>query len=138
MPTFRAAAALKRTGLGGLLALSALAGAAHAQPPERGRWVWTYGGPEDRGAYRLVGPGVPELVPELRDSRRGRAFVMRNFDFDGDGVISVREARAADRAFLDYAGRDRARFDWEHPHRWDAPPPPPPAAAPAPPPPAYA
>jgi outer membrane protein OmpA-like peptidoglycan-associated protein len=63
----------------------------------------------------LVGPGVRILVPELRETRRGRAFVARNFDFNDDGVLSWREAQAANRAFLGIAGRDRGGFDWDNP-----------------------
>jgi outer membrane protein OmpA-like peptidoglycan-associated protein len=93
-----------------LLAASALAGAASAQD----RWDWSRGGDDDRGAYRLVGPGVGDLVPELRATRRGQAFVLRNFDFNHDGVITHREARQANQAFLGVAGGDRAHFDWDH------------------------
>jgi outer membrane protein OmpA-like peptidoglycan-associated protein len=53
------------------------------------------------------------LYPELRASPRGRAFVMRNFDFDRNGFISPREARAANRAFAEVAGERRDRFDWD-------------------------
>ena len=62
--------------------------------------------------YRLEGRGVPVLYPELRRSARGRAFVMRNFDFNRDGLISPREADAANRAFAAAAGPRRDRFDW--------------------------
>jgi outer membrane protein OmpA-like peptidoglycan-associated protein len=62
--------------------------------------------------YRLEGRGVPILYPELRRSPRGRAFVMRNFDFNRDGFISPREASAANRAFATAAGPRRNRFDW--------------------------
>ena len=75
------------------------------------RWDWTPGG------FRLAGPGVRLLYPELRDDRRGQAFVMRNFDWNRDGLIGPREAEAANRAFLDAAGprfdRGRERFDWD-------------------------
>lgn len=80
-------------------------GAAHAQD----RWDWS-AGPRP---YELVGPGVPMLYPELRNSPRGRAFVMRNFDRNGDGVIGRREAFAANRAFAESAGPRRDRFDWD-------------------------
>lgn len=93
-----------------LLAASALAGATSAQD----RWDWSRGGNDDRGAYRLVGPGVGDLAPELRATRRGQAFVLRNFDLNHDGIISHRDAREANRAFLDAAGGDRAHFDWDH------------------------
>lgn len=90
-----------------LLATVLTAGPALAQ----GRWDWRPGG------YRLVGAGVPLLAPELRDSPRGRAFVMRNFDWNRDGRLQPREADAANRAFLDAAGpgfdHGRDRFDWD-------------------------
>lgn len=79
----------------------------------QGRWDWA---PGDR-PYRLAGPGVPMLFPELRGTPRGRAFVMRNFDFNRDGFINRREAAAANRAFADVAGPNRARFDWDRPGR---------------------
>jgi len=88
------------------------AGAASAQ----GRWVpghWDWGGgrPGDARAYDLRGPGVRMLFPELRSTPRGRAFVLRNFDWQHDGFITPREARAANRAFAE-AVPDRGRFDW--------------------------
>ena len=86
-------------------ALATTAGPASAQD----RWDWSAG---DRD-YRLVGPGVPRLYPELRRTGRGRAFVMRNFDFNRDGVVNRREAEAANRAFAEVAGSRRSRFDWE-------------------------
>jgi flagellar motor protein MotB len=86
-------------------ALAASAGPASAQD----RWDWDAG---DRD-YRLIGPGVPHLFPELRRTSRGRAFVMRNFDRDRDGRVGVREAEAANRAFAAAAGPRRGRFDWE-------------------------
>ncbi|RDE05862.1 OmpA family protein [Sphingomonas aracearum] len=86
----------------------ALAGPAMAQD----RWDWSGGRPGDRATYRLAGAGVPRLFPELRGSLRGRAFVLRNFDFNDDGRISPREAEAANRAFADVAGPRRDRFDW--------------------------
>jgi outer membrane protein OmpA-like peptidoglycan-associated protein len=76
------------------------------------RWDWNGGRDGDR-EYRLVGPGVPRLYPELRRTNRGRAFVMRNFDFNRDGRVNLREARAANRAFAEVAGARRDRFDWE-------------------------
>lgn len=90
------------------------------------RWDWGGGGPGDR-SFELRGRGVPMLFPELRESRRGRAFVMRNFDIDHNGFISPREANAANRAFAGIAGPDRGRFDWES--RGAPPPPPPPPSA---------
>lgn len=74
----------------------------------------------------LVGPGVELLLPELRDTPRGRAFVRRDFDFNRDGVVQPGEARAADRAFEDRGfGRDRRDHD-RYDDRYDDPPPPPP------------
>lgn len=75
-------------------------------------------------ADRLEGSGVYLLAPELRDTARGRAFVMRRFDFNRDGLVERDEARAANRAFHDGELPDRERFerrDREEP----APPPPP-------------
>ena len=69
------------------------------------------------GAYRLTGAGVPMLVPELRQSPRGRAFVMRNFDRNRDGRIAPREADAANAAFLREAGGRRGGFNWNAPGR---------------------
>lgn len=87
-----------------------LAGSAQAQPQDR--WDWS-GGRNDGPEWRFDGPGVPMLLPELRDTPRGRAFVLRNFDFNHDRVIEPREARAANDAFMAAAGRDRGRFDWD-------------------------
>ncbi len=92
----------------GALALVAAAGAAQAQP-DRG---YGYGrGPDTERPYDLAGPGVHVLIPELRDTTRGRAFVMRDFDFNHDGLVEVREARAANRAFRDPMGGERGGFD---------------------------
>lgn len=88
-------------------AATLLAGAAPAAAQDR--WDWNPG----PRAYRLAGPGVPMLFPELRDSPRGRAFVMRNFDWNHDGYIDRREADAANRAFAERAGPRRDRFDWD-------------------------
>jgi outer membrane protein OmpA-like peptidoglycan-associated protein len=90
-------------------ALSALSLAVASPAAAQDRWDWSQG---DR-AYRLAGPGVRLLFPELRTSPRGRAFVMRNFDLDRNGFISPREARAANRAFAEVAGPRRDRFDWD-------------------------
>lgn len=134
---------IRNLAFGAVIAAGALSAAtAHAQD----RWSWDTGAAPDaradiRADFRaegLRGPGVAMLIPELRDSRRGQAWVLRNFDWNRTGFITPREARAANRAFLDYAGPERARFDWDHPHRYDAAPPPPPAAVPPAPPPAYA
>lgn len=94
--------------LGAAATLAVSAGPAAAQD----RWDWDGGRAGDRD-YRLVGAGVPQLFPELRRTNRGRAFVMRNFDFNRDGRVSPREARAANRAFAEAAGARRDRFDWE-------------------------
>ena len=88
-------------------ALATVGGGASAQD----RFDW---GPRDRD-YRLIGAGVPSLLPELRRTGRGRAFVMRNFDFNRDGRVSPREARAANRAFAN-AGPRRGG-EWGGPDR---------------------
>lgn len=111
----------------------AAAGTAATPVAAQQHWVpghWDYAGGRDGDArpYDLVGPGVRFLYPELRETRRGRAFVLRNFDLDHDGVIRPGEARAADRAFDGIAGRNRARFDWDSRDvivATPAPPPPP-------------
>ena len=72
----------------------------------QGRWDYR------PGDYRLVGAGVGLLVPELRRSPRGQAFVMRNFDVNRDGRVQPREAEAANEAFLRLAGPNRARYAW--------------------------
>lgn len=97
------------TALVAVLAVSPVATSVAAQDS----WDWSGGGRADRRAYGLQGAGVDLLLPELRASRRGQAFVIRNFDFDDNGRINRREALAANRAFLGVAGADRARFDWE-------------------------
>lgn len=90
------------------VALIATAAPAGAQA----RWDWS-GGRPGSSDYRLVGPGVRLLYPELRGTMRGRAFVIRNFDRDRNRVISVAEARAANAAFAQIAGARRDRFDWD-------------------------
>lgn len=90
--------------------LSAGAGPAGAQS----RWDLDGGRQGDR-EYRLMGPGVRLLLPELRRTNRGRAFVMRNFDRNRDRLISQREAEAANVAFVEIAGTGRDRFDWDSP-----------------------
>ncbi len=114
--------------LAALVAAGSVAAPALAQ--DRGRWDWGAGPPGDPASYELRGRGVDLLVPELRDTRRGHIFVLRNFDSDHNGFISPPEADAANRAFLRGVGAERARFDWD---RFDreriAPPPPPPPAA---------
>lgn len=90
--------------------LALIAGATPALAQDR--WDWGGGRPDDR-EYRLEGAGVRILYPELRRTNRGRAFVLRNFDFNRDGFVSPREAMAANRAFAGVAGRQRDRFDWD-------------------------
>lgn len=88
---------------------------AEAQAPARwvpGHWDWGGGRDGDAAAYDLRGPGIRILYPQLRDSRRGRAFVLRNFDARHDGFITFEEARAANHAFDEAFGPDRRRFDW--------------------------
>ena len=100
----------------GLLAATAAAAAlltAGASPlSAQGRWDWDGGRQGDRD-YRLAGAGVRLLLPELRRTNRGRAFVMRNFDRNRDGLVSPREAREANAAFVEVAGPRRERFDWD-------------------------
>jgi outer membrane protein OmpA-like peptidoglycan-associated protein len=99
----------------GLLTATAalLLGAGAAAPAgAQGRWDWNGGRQGDR-EYRLAGAGVRLLLPELRTTNRGRAFVLRNFDDNRDGLISPREAQAANAAFADAAGPRRDRFDWD-------------------------
>jgi outer membrane protein OmpA-like peptidoglycan-associated protein len=96
-----------------ILATLGLAAVASAAPASAQRaWDWS-GGRPGSGAWRLAGPGVPMLIPELRASHRGRAFVLRNFDLNRDRFINRREANAANRAFVEIAGADRPRFDWD-------------------------
>ncbi|HYW16935.1 MAG TPA: OmpA family protein [Allosphingosinicella sp.] len=76
------------------------------------RFDWG-GGRSGERDYRLVGAGATLLLPELKRTARGRAFVMRNFDHNRDGRINRREAEDANRAFLLVAGGRRDRFDWE-------------------------
>lgn len=89
-------------------ALTTLSTPALAQ--ERFDWGGGRSGERD---YRLIGAGVARLLPELRRTARGRAFVMRNFDRNDDGRVGPREAEEANRAFLRLAGARRDRFDWE-------------------------
>ena len=100
-----------KTGLMATTLATALAFQA-APAAAQDRWDWSGGRAGDR-AYRLVGAGVPILFPELRRTNRGRAFVMRNFDFNRDGRVNRREAEAANDAFADVAGARRDRFDWD-------------------------
>ncbi|MET0307935.1 MAG: OmpA family protein [Sphingomonas sp.] len=95
------------------VALAAIATLIAAGPAmAQDRWDWGGGRPGDR-EYRLEGPGVRLLYPELRGTNRGRAFVLRNFDRDRNGRISPGEAEAANRAFAAIAGARRDRFDWD-------------------------
>ena len=91
------------------LGLTALAAATPALAQDR--WDWSGGRPGARD-YRLVGQGVRLLYPELQRTNRGRAFVLRNFDFNRDAHVNVREAQAANRAFVQIAGPRRDGFDW--------------------------
>lgn len=93
-------------------AMSAIALTAAGPASAQDRWDWGGGRIGDR-EYRLIGQGVPLLHRELRNTNRGRAFVMRNFDFNRDGRVNRREADAANRAFVDVAGAGRGRFDWD-------------------------
>ena len=75
--------------LAAMLATTLAAGGAAAQ--ERwvpGHWDWAGGRPGDARAYDLRGPGVRMLFPELRDTPRGHAFVLRNFDWGHDAFIT--------------------------------------------------
>jgi outer membrane protein OmpA-like peptidoglycan-associated protein len=102
---------LAKTGLLTATAAALLtAGAAPAAA--QGRWDWDGGRQGDRD-YGLAGPGVRLLLPELRRTNRGRAFVMRNFDRNRDGLVGPREAEAANAAFAEVAGPRRDRFDWD-------------------------
>ena len=96
-----------------ILAAAAAASGLAAPALAQDRWDWSPG----PRAYRLVGAGVPLLFPELRNSPRGRAFMMRNFDRNRDGRVQPREADAANAAFARVAGpkyeRGRDRFDWD-------------------------
>jgi len=110
------------------VALAALAGAMPLASPAvaqshwvPGHWDWSGGRDSDAAQYDLRGPGLKTLYPELRDTRRGRAFVLRNFDARHDGWIGFAEARDANRAFEDAVGRDRGRFDWAVVDRGPAP-----------------
>lgn len=92
------------------LAAALITVATPALAQERFDWGGGRSGERD---YRLVGAGASQLLPELRRTARGRAFVMRNFDRNHDGRVSPREADDANRAFLLIAGARRDRFDWE-------------------------
>ena len=92
------------------IALAMLAGAA----PAAAQRNYDYGGgrPGQR-VGELAGVGVPNLLPELRATPRARAFVLRNFDADGNGRINRVEADEANRAFMSIAQGRRDRFDWD-------------------------
>ncbi len=92
------------------LGLATLAAAAPAAAQDR--WDWA-GGRAGGPQLRLIGAGVPILYPQLRNTNRGRAFVLRNFDLNRDGRVQPREANAANRAFAGVAGPRRDRFDWD-------------------------
>jgi len=76
------------------------------------RWDWSGGRPNGPDV-RMAGPGVRILYPELRETRRGRAFVMRNFDNNHDRLVSVQEALQANRSFKEIAGARLSGFDWD-------------------------
>lgn len=100
----------------GVLMVAATTGPAFAQARDGGRPKGRYDmsrAPWSRPGYRLEGAGVPILFPELRDTPRGRAFVMPNFDANGDGRINRQEADDANREFARIAGPRRDRFDWD-------------------------
>lgn len=104
-----------------LLASAAILVTCSPATAQERRWDWGGGRAGDR-EYRLVGAGVQLLHRELRNSNRGRAFVMRNFDDNRDGRINRREAQEANEAFIAIARRDRGRFDWSsHDDVGDAP-----------------
>ena len=92
-----------------LLCLAPLAGPAAAQgfqgpqgPQDRqNRWDWNGGRDDDRRAYDLAGPGVGLLVPELRDTRRGKAFVLR---LTGNNLLDS----CSQQLEQDFAGDDAA------------------------------
>lgn len=94
------------------LLIATTLGLATIAPATAQNWDWSGGRPGSTDT-RLAGPGVRLLHPELRNTHRGRAFVIRNFDRNRDRSISVREAEAANRAFAGVAGERRDRFDWD-------------------------
>jgi hypothetical protein len=109
-------ASLFALALSALSTLPALAPAAHAQYWNGASGYYARGDRDyrDRDDWRgrgyrneLRGDGVGDLYPELRDSGRGRQWVEHEFDFNRDGWIDRREARAANRAFFDLADRNR-------------------------------
>jgi outer membrane protein OmpA-like peptidoglycan-associated protein len=97
-----------------LLAATAAAVLMTSASPAGAQSRWDFdGGRQGDREYSLAGAGVRLLLPELRRTNRGRAFVMRNFDRNRDGLISPREAEAANVAFVGFAGTGRDRFDWD-------------------------
>jgi outer membrane protein OmpA-like peptidoglycan-associated protein len=94
-----------------LTASAAILATATPAMAQQRSWDWGGGRAGDR-EYRLVGAGVPILHRELRNTNRGRAFVMRNFDTNRDGRINRREASEANRIFIEIARPGRGRFDW--------------------------
>ena len=94
------------------MTLAGAATLAAAAPAVAQTYDWSGGRPGMRMG-ELAGVGVPILLPELRDTRRGRAFVLRNFDADGNGRVNRVEADAANRAFLRLTDGRRDRFDWD-------------------------
>lgn len=101
----------QKQALSALAASAAILAACSPAMAQERSWDWSGGRAGDR-EYRLVGAGVPMLHRELRNTRRGRAFVMRNFDANRDGRISRREAVEANRTFMDVARPGRGAFDW--------------------------
>lgn len=94
-----------------LFASAAILAACSPATAQEPNWDWSGGRAGDR-EYRLAGAGVPLLHRELRNTNRGRAFVMRNFDDNRDGRINRREAEEANRVFIGIARPNRGRFDW--------------------------
>ncbi len=109
-----------RFGMMTTAALAAVLAVSATGATAQSRWDFGGGGPDDRRAYDLRGRGADLLLPELRETRRGQAFFLRNFDADGNGRVNRREADAANRAFLELVGGNRRSFRWER----FAPPPP--------------
>ncbi|WP_414713957.1 OmpA family protein [Sphingomonas sp.] len=102
---------LHKRALGALAASAAIVGACGPAIAQQRNWDWSGGRSGDR-EYRLIGAGVPLLHRELRNTNRGRAFVMRNFDDNRDGRINRREAEEANRIFIQIARPGRGGFDW--------------------------
>jgi outer membrane protein OmpA-like peptidoglycan-associated protein len=101
----------KKQALQALAASAAILATCSPAMAQERNWDWSGGRSGDR-EYRLEGPGVPLLHRELRNTNRGRAFVMRNFDANRDGRINRREAEEANRIFVRIARPGRGRFDW--------------------------